>query len=94
MKGLPALLLCMTLAVGAVACGQDKGKAQTQKATTQAPSKATTHKKVAAKAQKAPALAQKKQQGRTADCNKQANLKNMKGEDRKRFMSSCLGGRA
>ena len=95
MKGLPAVLLCMTLAVGAVACSQDKGKAQTQKATTQAPSKATTHKKVAAKAQKkAPTLAQKKQQDRMADCNKQANLKNMKGEDRKRFVSSCLGGRA
>jgi hypothetical protein len=26
------------------------------------------------------------------DCNKQANLKNMKGEDRKKFMSSCLSG--
>jgi|SRR5262245_1627977 len=103
MKRLPAVLLCMMLAVAVVACGQDKGKAPTEKATTQAPSKATAQKKASTKAQKkpqtqaqkkAPTLAQKKQQDRTADCNKQANLRNMKGEDRKRFLSSCVGGRA
>ena len=92
MKGLPAVLLCMTLAVAVVACGQDKGKAQ--KATTQATSKATTHKKEPKAQKKAPTLAQKKQHDRMSDCNKQANLKNMKGEERKRFVSSCLGGRA
>jgi len=81
----------MTLAVAVVACGQDKGK---PKATTQATSKATTHKKEPKAQKKAPTLAQKKQQDRMADCNKQANLKNMKGEERKRFVSSCLGGRA
>ena len=35
---------------------------------------------------------QKAQQDKMGDCNKQANLKNMKGEDRKNFMSSCLKG--
>ena len=90
MKRLPAALLCMLLAVAVVDCGQDKGKA-----TTQARSKATTQKKVSTKAhKKAPTLAQKKQPDRTAECNKQANLKNMKGEDRNRFVSSCVRGRA
>jgi len=41
---------------------------------------------------KAPSEAQKKQQERMAACNKQASLKNMKGEERKSFMSSCLKG--
>ena len=95
MKGLPAVLLCMTFAVAAVGCGQDKGKAHTEKkATTQTTSKATTHKK-ASKAQKnGPTLAQKKQPDRTADCNRQANLRNLKGVDRSRFVNSCVGGRA
>jgi uncharacterized protein HemX len=96
MKGLSAVLLCIMLATVAVGCGQDKGKATTQKkATTTAQSQAPKEKKASTKAQKkAPKVAQKKQQDRTGECNKQANLKNMKGEDRKRFMSSCLGGRA
>ena len=39
---------------------------------------------------KAPTEAQKKQQERMANCNKQAGDK--KGEERKKFMSSCLKG--
>ena len=74
------------LATALVACGQGKDKAMTEKkATTQAQSKAPTQKKASTKAQK-------KQQDRLGDCNKQASLKNMKGEDRKRFMSSCMRG--
>jgi uncharacterized protein HemX len=94
MKGLPAVLFCITLAIAPVACGQDKGKVTTEKkATTQAQSKTPTQKKASTKAQKkAPTQAQKKQQDRMGDCNKQANLKNMKGEERRRFVSSCLGG--
>ena len=94
MKGLPAVLFCITLAIATSACGQDKGKATTQKkATTLAQSKEPTQKKATTKTQKkAPTQAQKKQQDRMGDCNKQANLKNMKGEDRKRFVSSCAGG--
>ena len=88
MKRLPAVLFCIMLATALVACGQDKGKATTEKkAPTQAQKKAPT--KVQKKAQ---TQAQKKQQDRLGDCNKQASLKNMKGEDRKRFMSSCMGG--
>src|SRR5262245_47245392 len=99
MKGLRAVLLCITFAVALIACGQDKGKTtQAQsKASTQTQKKAPTQaqKKTTTKSQKkAPTVAQKKQQDRTGECNKQANLKNMKGEERRRFVSSCLGGRA
>jgi len=83
MKGLPAVLFCIVLAAALVACGQDKGRAPTQ-----AQKKATKAQK------KAPTLAQKKQQDRWGECNKQANLRNMKGEERRRFISSCLGGGA
>ena len=93
MKGLPAALFCIVLAAALVGCGQDKGKAPTaKKATTHAQSKSPKQvKKKATKAQKkATTLAQKKQQDRMGECNKQANLRNMKGEDRRRFMSPCL----
>lgn len=93
MKGLPAVLFCIVLAAGLVACGQDKGKAPTEKKTAaRAHSKTPTQaQKKATKAhKKGPTLAQKKQQDRQGECNKEANLKNMKGEDRRRFMTSCL----
>src|SRR6266571_1891270 len=81
MKGLPAVLFCIVLAAALVACGQDKGKAPTAKRAT-------------AQAQKKATKAQKKAQDRWGECNKQANLRNMKGEERRRFISSCLGGGA
>ena len=37
-----------------------------------------------------PSAAQKEQQDRMKDCNKQASDKKMKGDDRQKFMSSCL----
>ena len=43
-------------------------------------------------AKKEPTEAQKKQQQRMADCNKQAGAKKMEGDARKKFMSSCLSG--
>lgn len=39
---------------------------------------------------KEPTAAQKKQQERMKECNAQADDKKMKGDDRKKFMSSCL----
>ena len=39
---------------------------------------------------KEPSAAQKAQQQRMADCNKQASAKGVKGDERKDFMSSCL----
>jgi hypothetical protein len=41
---------------------------------------------------KEPTAAQKKQQARMKDCNKQAGDKDMKGDERKAFMSACLKG--
>jgi hypothetical protein len=46
------------------------------------------------KAKKEPTEAQKKQQQRMADCNKQAGAKKLEGDARKKFMSTCLGGDA
>ena len=44
------------------------------------------------KAKKEPTEAQKKQQQRMADCNKQAGAKKLEGEARKKFMGACLKG--
>ncbi|MGH8650155.1 MAG: PsiF family protein [Burkholderiales bacterium] len=44
------------------------------------------------KAKKEPTEAQKKQQQRMADCNKQAGAKKLEGDARKKFMSTCLSG--
>ena len=41
---------------------------------------------------KAPSEAQKKQQERMSACNKEAGEKKLKGEERKKFMTSCLKG--
>jgi len=38
----------------------------------------------------APSAAQKAQQNRMSACNKQATEKKLKGDERKKFMSSCL----
>jgi hypothetical protein len=43
---------------------------------------------------KTPTAAQKKQQERMKDCNAQAGDKKLEGDDRKKFMSSCLKGGA
>ena len=47
---------------------------------------------VFAQDKKQPSEAQKKQQARMKDCNKQASDKKLKGDERKGFMSSCLKG--
>ncbi len=43
---------------------------------------------------KAPSEAQKAQQQKMKDCNKQAGDKKLKGDERKQFMSACLKGGA
>ena len=45
-----------------------------------------------AQEKKAPSEKQKAQQQKMKACNKQAVDKKMKGDDRKKFMSSCLSG--
>jgi hypothetical protein len=62
------------------AIAQDKDKkpsAKTEKSMKDAPKKEQT-------------AAQKKQQERMKECNAQAADKGLKGDDRKKFMSSCL----
>ena len=49
---------------------------------------------LAADKDKVPSEAQKQQQQRMADCNKQAGSKKLEGDARKKFMSSCLSGDA
>ena len=41
---------------------------------------------------KEPSAAQKRQQERMKDCNEQAGTKKLEGDERKKFMSSCLKG--
>jgi psiF repeat len=43
-------------------------------------------------AKKEPTEAQKKQQKKMADCNKEAGTKKLEGDARKKFMSTCLSG--
>ena len=43
---------------------------------------------------KQPSAAQQAQQQKMKDCNAQATAKNLKGDERKTFMSSCLSGSA
>jgi len=43
---------------------------------------------------KAPTLAQKKQQEHMSACSKQAGEKKLKGDARKKFMSACLEGKS
>lgn len=43
---------------------------------------------------KQPSAAQQAQQQKMTDCNKQASAKNLKGDERKTFMSSCLSASA
>jgi hypothetical protein len=43
---------------------------------------------------KKPSAAQQAQQQKMTDCNNQASAKNLKGDERKTFMSSCLSGSA
>jgi len=68
----------------AVACGQTRQGADREEGDGTGPEQAPTPaQKKATKAQKAPTLAQKKQQDRWGECNKQANRRFMKGEERR-----------
>ena len=89
MKALIAMLCGAMLALAPAAHAQDKGKGDEKKA--EAAKKAEEKKAEKAEAKKKePSEAQKKQQQRMADCNDKAGDK--KGDDRKKFMSSCLKG--
>ncbi len=54
---------------------------------------ATAHAKDEPAAAPAPVKQRTAQQQRMADCNKEAASKQLKGEDRKKFMSGCLSNK-
>ena len=72
-------------------------QAQAQAQDTAAPAAekkaaATGEKKAAKKAKKEPTEKQKAQRAKMKSCSADAKDKNLKGGDRKKFMSSCLKG--
>lgn len=76
MKQLIAAMICTLFALTSVHAAE---KAETKKAAP-----------AAEKAKKEPSEAQKKQQARMKDCSTKAKGKS--GDDRKKFMSTCLKG--
>jgi hypothetical protein len=81
--------ICFMFALSPLAYAQDKAKADDKKAAPAA-EKATKAAPAAEKAKKEPSEKQKAQQERMKACNDKATDK--KGDDRKKFMSSCLKG--
>ena len=84
MKQLIAAAICALFAMSTAYAQQPQGEAK--KGAPAAEKKAEK----AEKAKKEPSEAQKKQQERMKDCNAKAEGK--AGDDRKKFMSSCLKG--
>ena len=82
MKSLMSVIVAALFAAASVnAVAQDK-KSDKPKAE-----KSTTEKSTA---KKEPSAAQKRQQERMKECNAQADEKKLKGDERKKHMSSCL----
>ena len=81
MKQLIAAVICALFALSTAYAQQPQGEAKKG---------APAAEKKAEKAKKEPSEAQKKQQERMKDCNAKAEGK--AGDDRKKFMSSCLKG--
>lgn len=84
MKKLIAVI-CFMLATSPLALAQDKSKGD---AKTAAP---TAEK--SAKAKKEPSEKQKAQQEKMRSCSKDASDKKLKGDERKKFMSGCMGAK-
>ncbi len=80
--------LCFVFAVSPLALAQDKAKDTEKKA---APAAEKSVKKEAPK-KKEPTEKQKAQQQKMKDCSKQASEKKLKGDERKKFMSTCMKG--
>ena len=81
MKQLIAAVICALFALSTAYAQQPQGEAKKG---------APAAEKKAEKAKKEPSEAQKKQQERMKDCNGKAEGK--AGDDRKKFMSTCLKG--
>ncbi len=81
MKSLIAAVFCTLFALSSAHAQQPQGEAKKG---------APAAEKKSQKANQEPTVAQKKQQDRMKDCNIKAEGKS--GDDRKKFMSSCLKG--
>jgi hypothetical protein len=94
MKNWIAAAVGLMLAASPLAFAQDKAKADEKKAAPAATAPKAEEKKAAAKeaTKKEPTEKQKQQQARMKDCNEKAGKKDMKGDDRKKYMSACLKG--
>ena len=85
MKTLMTAMLCALFALSTAHAADPKGEAKKG-----APAAEKKAEKAAEKPKKEPSEAQKKQQERMAACNARAEGKS--GDERKKFMSSCLKG--
>jgi Flp pilus assembly protein TadB len=88
MKTVIAALCCLTLAASPFAMAQTKTDDKKPATKTEAPKTETPK----AEAKKEPSEAQKKQQDLMKACNEKAGTKKLAGEERKKFMSTCLKG--
>jgi hypothetical protein len=86
MKHWLAVLACVVMAAAAPALAQDKAKADEKKAAPAASAPKADEKK------KAPTEKQKAQQDKMKACSKEASDKKLKGDERKKFMSTCMKG--
>ncbi|MEO7728582.1 MAG: PsiF family protein [Burkholderiales bacterium] len=81
--------VCFMFALSPLAYAQDKAKMDDKKAVPAAEKKAVP---AAEKPKKEPTEKQKAQQERMKDCNAKAKAGDKKGDERKKYMSSCLKG--
>lgn len=81
MKRLIGMLCCLMLAASPLGFAQDKAKDADKKSAP-----------AAEKSKKEPTEKQKAQQARMKDCNAKAADRKLEGDQRKKFMSSCLKG--
>ena len=86
MKQVIEALCCLMLAASPLAMAQqDKAKTDDKKSAAAKPAEKKD-------AKKEPSEAQKKQQDLMKACNEKAGTKKLAGEERKKFMSTCLKG--
>jgi hypothetical protein len=83
-------VICFMLATSPLALAQDKGKDDTKKA---APVAEKSAKAAGKSAKKEPSEKQKAQQEKMKSCSKEASGKKLKGDERKKFMSGCMGAK-
>jgi Ni/Co efflux regulator RcnB len=93
--------MCFMLAAAPVALAQDKSKDADKKAPMAAEksakgdaAKGKGDEKKSDSGKKERSEKQKAQDAKMKDCNKEARDKKMKGDERSKFLSGCMGGSA